>query len=180
MQRAKRNRPYIRNGRYFITINGKLIRRSHFVWGKYHPEDPIKKGEVIHHINEDKLDDRIFNLQKMSNYAHRQIHSNVATKTLNRWRKNNIERAQVQGRNAIAILQQRMENDPEFAEWVFDRRRSGIEKAAKSRTGQKRSLKFKQDHSNRMKEMWSDPSTKEKILERRRVSIEKRKVGVIS
>lgn len=47
---------------------------SHFVWNFYHPDNPWKKGEVIHHKNEDTLDDDINNLEKMTKGNHNIIH----------------------------------------------------------------------------------------------------------
>lgn len=49
---------------------------SHLVWNTYNPNDRITKnsGYIVHHINEDKLDDRIENLQKMLNGDHTRLH----------------------------------------------------------------------------------------------------------
>mgnify|MGYP003962686725 CR=1 FL=1 len=49
---------------------------SHYIWNLYNPDDRIDKnsGYNIHHINEDKLDDRIENLQKMLHGEHTRLH----------------------------------------------------------------------------------------------------------
>lgn len=47
---------------------------THFVWNLYHPDNPVKKGEVIHHKNEDILDDYINNLEKMKVSEHITFH----------------------------------------------------------------------------------------------------------
>ena len=47
---------------------------AHFVWNLYHPEDPILEGEVIHHIDGDKLNDHPDNLQKMPDSEHKSFH----------------------------------------------------------------------------------------------------------
>lgn len=48
------------------TVHRKgTILRSHLVWDLAHPDDPVKKGEVIHHKNENSHDDRIENLEKL-------------------------------------------------------------------------------------------------------------------
>jgi HNH endonuclease. len=41
------------------------------VWEQAHPDDPIKDGEIIHHIDGDKLNNAPDNLQKMSKAEHR-------------------------------------------------------------------------------------------------------------
>ena len=48
----------------------------HDVWNHYNPKDEINSndGFVIHHINEDKSDDRIENLMKMTYKEHNTFH----------------------------------------------------------------------------------------------------------
>jgi hypothetical protein len=48
---------------------------THFVWNLYYPNDPVKKGEAIHHKNEDILDDSIDNLEKMRRGEHVSLHN---------------------------------------------------------------------------------------------------------
>jgi hypothetical protein len=47
---------------------------AYFIWNLYHPNDPVKKGDVIHHKNEDILDDDIDNLEKMKFGRHSSLH----------------------------------------------------------------------------------------------------------
>ena len=53
-----------------------LIPLSHDVWNFYNPSDRIEynDGQAIHHINGDKSDDRIENLQKMTRAKHTSLH----------------------------------------------------------------------------------------------------------
>ncbi len=53
-------------------INGKLL--SHFVWNHYNPSNRWKKGMVIHHKDEDTLNDHISNLSLMMNGQHTTLH----------------------------------------------------------------------------------------------------------
>lgn len=52
--------------RQALGITSRDVRRSHYVWLKAHPGETIKRGEVIHHDNDDALDDRPENLVKLS------------------------------------------------------------------------------------------------------------------
>lgn len=47
----------------------------HIVWDYYNPNDKWKKGDVIHHIDENTLNDDISNLEKMTNEKHVSIHN---------------------------------------------------------------------------------------------------------
>lgn len=49
-------------------------RYSHYVWELYNPNNLIKKGELIHHIDRDYSNDVIENLQKMSFSEHTILH----------------------------------------------------------------------------------------------------------
>jgi hypothetical protein len=47
---------------------------SHKVWLKYYPNDPVRKGECIHHLNGDHEDNRKENLCKMTLADHTRTH----------------------------------------------------------------------------------------------------------
>ena len=53
-----------RRGRWFIGYRHKLYARARLVWMIHHGEIPVKK--VVDHINNDCTDDRIENLQLLS------------------------------------------------------------------------------------------------------------------
>ncbi len=59
--------------RKYKRFNGKLILNSHFVWLKHNNLEKVPKGYVIHHKNEDSLDDNIENLILMTDKAHKQL-----------------------------------------------------------------------------------------------------------
>lgn len=61
----------INNGRRYY----KSVIFAHIVWNYYHPEDPWEKGYVIHHKDENPLNDDISNLQKMTKSNHISFHS---------------------------------------------------------------------------------------------------------
>lgn len=75
-----REKSVICNGRR--KYEGKYF--THFVWNLYHPNDLVKKGEVVHHKNRDILDDDMDNLEKMKVSDHLSLHHSnkiVSTKT---------------------------------------------------------------------------------------------------
>ncbi len=41
--------------------------RSHYVWNKSHPDDPVMPGQIVHHKNRNSIDDSPENLAKFSN-----------------------------------------------------------------------------------------------------------------
>jgi hypothetical protein len=52
-----------------VYKDGYMLR-YHYVWNRANPSNPVQKGEVIHHVNHDSLDDRIENLEKTTQSEH--------------------------------------------------------------------------------------------------------------
>lgn len=50
------------------------VQRARYVWNRAHPDDPLKPGEFIHHLNDDALDDRAENFEKLSSSEHTRLH----------------------------------------------------------------------------------------------------------
>lgn len=54
------------------------VPRSHIIWNQNHPSDLVKKGEVVHHIDGNSLNDILPNLQKFhSPGEHMQNHGRI-------------------------------------------------------------------------------------------------------
>jgi len=73
------------NPKIFISKRGyKMIyvpmkgtkKYHHFVWEKTHP--PVQKGFVLHHINFNKLDNRMENLKLMNGREHNSLHAKIS------------------------------------------------------------------------------------------------------
>lgn len=62
----------LHQGYLMLTINGRNIFEHRLVWEKHNGKIP--KGMIIHHINGNKLDNRIENLQAVSRADHVKIH----------------------------------------------------------------------------------------------------------
>ena len=58
-----------------LHICHRMCDLSHEVWDKHYPNDPILKGEVIHHKDGDHDNNKKCNLQKMTDSAHKRLHA---------------------------------------------------------------------------------------------------------
>lgn len=62
------------SGRQMVKYGDKQVPLSRALWNKHYPDDPVLSTEVIHHINGDKMDNNITNLQKMTAGEHTKLH----------------------------------------------------------------------------------------------------------
>ena len=67
-------------GYRFLRINGKNVREHNYVWIRESGWNFIPKGFVVHHINQDKLDNRIENLACIPRDIHLKIHNPLASR----------------------------------------------------------------------------------------------------
>ena len=70
-----------KKGRRTVYV-GRNAVTSHEIWNLHFPDDPVLPGEVIHHENEDKLDDRIENYIKETKKEHDLRHKPARTAAL--------------------------------------------------------------------------------------------------
>jgi len=61
-------------GYKILMLNGKQVPEHRLIWEKKYGKIP--KGHQIHHINGDKSDNRIENLQMLYIIEHTQLHNN--------------------------------------------------------------------------------------------------------
>lgn len=67
----------------------KLKKRMHvFVWEYYN--GPVPKGYEIHHIDLDKSNNDISNLQLLTISEHRRLHAQLLTEEQRQWKRNNL------------------------------------------------------------------------------------------
>lgn len=50
------------------------IQRYQYVWNTAHPNDPVMPGEIVHHRDEDKQNDDLSNLEKITQSEHARRH----------------------------------------------------------------------------------------------------------
>lgn len=64
------------NGYKKISWLGNEILEHHYIWSIIYKKE-IPQGHQIHHINGDKLDNRIENLECLSNSEHQKLHNSI-------------------------------------------------------------------------------------------------------
>jgi len=138
-----------------VTVNGKRVRAARVVWDTYHPDNLVKKGEVIHHKDGNKRNDNIENLEKMADSMHRSTHAKYS-QPLKNWGLNNVEVAkEVHTSNAYSMLNKLKADPKRFREWR-EKQREGTIKANKARAGEKRSQEYKESVRKRMLNYWRE------------------------
>lgn len=74
-----RNGPRTDRARVYIGRNeeGKprYMQRSHWVWNQHHPDDPVRPGDHVHHVDRDHTNDAPDNLVKMPGSDHSRFHN---------------------------------------------------------------------------------------------------------
>jgi hypothetical protein len=115
------------DGRHYLVFDDDTqMPRAHYVWLKTYPNDPILDGEVIHHKNENKEDDSPDNLEKITAFKHRSLHSHNGINALGAWRKNNPSKAKKMSINNANKMHRILNADPIRLEEVKEKRRKAM------------------------------------------------------
>jgi hypothetical protein len=69
---------FISNGYKILNLNGTQIEEHRYIWEQHNGKIP--KGKFIHHINGNRMDNRIENLQCVTNSEHTKIHHKMRSK----------------------------------------------------------------------------------------------------
>lgn len=93
-KRGKSKSTY-RSIRFSIDGNGNKATMGYakVVWNCFHPDDPVREGEAIHHIDLNSLNDCPENYMKMSWRNHSKLHGKIdrirakVTWPKNKWRE---------------------------------------------------------------------------------------------
>lgn len=64
--------------------NGRKMIQEHIMVMELHLNRPLTATECVHHINKDKLDNRLENLQLMTKAQHSKLHAQETVKTRQR------------------------------------------------------------------------------------------------
>jgi len=64
--------------RKFVKRDGKFMLNTHYVFCSYYRLKEIPKGFVIHHKDNNSLNDSIDNLVMMTDKAHKEFHNKLA------------------------------------------------------------------------------------------------------
>ena len=84
--RTGKNHPYYKGGNISpygykrVYVNKKCVQEHRYIMEK-NIGRLLKTTEIIHHINGDKLDNKIINLQIVSRSEHKKLHPEIGIKT---------------------------------------------------------------------------------------------------
>lgn len=77
LKKGKLSKPIMENKYYKIYHNGKVYLHSNIIWDFNNPNDRLGKFDVVHHIDGNKQNDNIDNLQKLTISEHSTLHNNI-------------------------------------------------------------------------------------------------------
>lgn len=140
-----------RKFRYKITVNGKRIPRSHYIWNLNHPEDPVLPGEIVHHKDHNCQNDNISNLQKRTDAEHRSAEMREV-----REKNGLIPTTKESCKRGYQKRQEYYVTHPEEYEILKEKQRQGTVIANRLRKGEKKSEEWKKQQSQRLKEQWKN------------------------
>ena len=150
--------------RVYLQIDGKQIPRARWVMSQ-HLGRVLLPSEIVHHINEDKMDDSIENLQLMSAAEHTRVHQ-LGKKASKETRAKMSSAAKGKivteiTRKKLSISSKRWSNSPEAKQQMSKLHKGKIisletrEKMRQARLGKTRSEEEKRKTSESLKIAWA-------------------------
>lgn len=168
----------------WLSQNGKRIKAAHVIWDLTHPENPIKKGEVIHHKDENKKNDSPSNLIKLTKAKHDELHA-IIRQPLKQWQKDNPEKVKELGRRSLEKYRRlnpdkcKKTGTKNITKWRKDNPEGEKQRIAKVIIHSKKYHKDHPEHGkkagNRLQQWRKENPEKYAEVERRRLTIVRKK-----